>query len=125
MDFRNPNKEERLALEKRDHIFRLVLYASIVADWALFFKAMHTFSTVELNLVSLFQLSGFIFIFSNLNAVQFAVAHEIFHKNGPFDKYLGTFHMIKNLYMHFTYEHLYGHHRRVATPEDPASAEKG
>lgn len=33
--------------------------------------------------------------------------------------------MIKNLYMHFTYEHLYGHHRRVATPEDPASAEQG
>ncbi len=27
--------------------------------------------------------------------------------------------------MHFTYEHLYGHHRRVATPEDPATAQKG
>lgn len=33
--------------------------------------------------------------------------------------------MIKNLYMHFTYEHLYGHHRRVATPEDPATSIKG
>jgi alkane 1-monooxygenase len=33
--------------------------------------------------------------------------------------------MAKNLYMHFSYEHLYGHHRRVATPEDPASAEQG
>lgn len=33
--------------------------------------------------------------------------------------------MVKNLYMHFTYEHLFGHHRRVATPEDPASAAKG
>jgi alkane 1-monooxygenase len=33
--------------------------------------------------------------------------------------------MLKNLYMHFTYEHLYGHHRKVATPEDPASAQKG
>ena len=33
--------------------------------------------------------------------------------------------MIKNLYMHFTYEHLYGHHKRVATPEDPATALKG
>lgn len=33
--------------------------------------------------------------------------------------------MAKNLYMHFTYEHLFGHHRRVATPEDPASAEQG
>lgn len=33
--------------------------------------------------------------------------------------------MSKNLYMHFTYEHLYGHHRKVATPEDPASAGQG
>lgn len=30
--------------------------------------------------------------------------------------------MSKNLYTHFTYEHLYGHHRKVATPEDPASS---
>ena len=33
--------------------------------------------------------------------------------------------MSKNLYMHFTYEHLFGHHKRVATEEDPASAEVG
>jgi alkane 1-monooxygenase len=33
--------------------------------------------------------------------------------------------MSKNLYMHFTYEHLFGHHRRVATPEDPASSRQG
>lgn len=32
--------------------------------------------------------------------------------------------MIKNLYMHFSYEHIYGHHRNVATPEDPATAPK-
>ena len=31
----------------------------------------------------------------------------------------------KNLYLHFIYEHLYGHHRNVATPEDAASAPKG
>lgn len=33
--------------------------------------------------------------------------------------------MAKVLYMHFTIEHLYGHHKNVATPLDPASAEKG
>jgi hypothetical protein len=33
--------------------------------------------------------------------------------------------MSKLLYMHFIYEHLWGHHKRVATPEDPASALKG
>ena len=47
------------------------------------------------------------------------------HKQGIFSKILATAHMSKNLYMHFTYEHIYGHHRRVATPEDPASASQG
>lgn len=47
----------------------------MIVDWALFFKVMSIFSTIELNLPNLIKLSGFIFIFSNLNAVQFAVAH--------------------------------------------------
>ncbi len=68
---------------------------------------------------------GLLFINSNLNAAQFAIAHEIFHKNTFFDRFLGTVHMSKLLYMHFTYEHIWGHHKKVATPEDPASAEKG
>lgn len=33
--------------------------------------------------------------------------------------------MLKTLNIHFTTEHVFGHHRRVATPEDPASAAKG
>ena len=33
--------------------------------------------------------------------------------------------MSKNLYMHFYIEHLYGHHKRVATEEDPATSQKG
>lgn len=89
---------------------------TVISDWALFFKVMRMFSETELTLVVIIKLLAFIFIFSNLNAVQFAVSHEIFHKPGSFHKYLGTIHMVKNLYMHFTYEHLYGHHRRVATP---------
>ena len=39
--------------------------------------------------------------------------------------YSGTMDQIKSLYGHFTIEHVYGHHRRVATPDDPASAPKG
>lgn len=33
--------------------------------------------------------------------------------------------MLKTLNIHFTTEHVFGHHRKVATPDDPASAEKG
>jgi alkane 1-monooxygenase len=94
----------------------------MILDWVFFFKAMAFFQAFELSLASVYNMIGLLFIFSNLNAVQFAVAHEVFHKLGFWNKMIGTIHMSKNLYMHFTYEHLYGHHKKVATPEDPATA---
>ena len=94
----------------------------MILDWYFFFTAMNFFSTFEFTVHSTFNLIGLLFIFSNLNAVQFAVAHEIFHKLGFWSRIIGTVHMSKNLYMHFTYEHIYGHHRRVGTPEDPATS---
>ena len=87
----------------------------MIVDWILFFKTMNILTYTEFTLDTTFHLCGFIFIVLNLLATQFSVAHEIFHKQG-FNKYIGTIHMIKNMYMHFTYEHLYGHHRKVATP---------
>ena len=87
----------------------------MIIDWIHFFRMMKTFRAYEIDLSSVGNLIGMVFIDFNLNSVQFAVVHEIFHKGG-FDKYLGTFHMVKNLYMHFTYEHLYGHHKKVTTP---------
>ena len=47
------------------------------------------------------------------------------HRNNPIDRFIATLHQVKCMYMHFTTEHLYGHHKNVATPLDPASAEKG
>lgn len=67
----------------------------------------------------------------HVNAAQFAVAHELMHKPGiqkvigSYLSMLGTLHMLKTLNIHFTHEHVLGHHRRVATAEDPASASKG
>jgi alkane 1-monooxygenase len=60
-----------------------------------------------------------------LSTTGFLISHELFHKNGWLNKAIGTLHQIKYLYMHFTVEHVQGHHKRVSTPEDPASAPKG
>lgn len=78
-------------------------------------------STYDIATDGVFKLIGILYIYGNLSATHFTIAHELFHKGGM-HRYLGTLHMSKNLYTHFTYEHIYGHHRRVATPEDPASA---
>ncbi len=105
--------------------FKMALFVSIIVDWALFWKILQYFSTFQFTIVGTFNLIALWMIFSNINAVQFATAHEIFHKQQKIYRILGTVHMIKNLYVHFTYEHLYGHHRKVATPQDPASAQQG
>jgi alkane 1-monooxygenase len=79
-----------------------------------------------------YDLIPLVFLSALLASMSFLIAHELIHKDNSTDKFfgktlinIGTIHQIKNFYMHFTIEHLYGHHKKVATPEDPASAPKG
>ena len=53
------------------------------------------------------------------------VGHEVGHRSGRTGKYSALLLMGSSLYPHFLLEHNRGHHRRVATPEDPASAQQG
>lgn len=69
--------------------------------------------------------AGIIFLCGNLAASNINIAHELFHKDNFLDKFLGTFTLSRNLYVHFAIEHLHGHHKNVATPKDPASSIKG
>ena len=103
----------------------MTLYAAIILDWAIFFRTCIMMQYFTLSWSTLFHIVGIIFITINLNAAQFAVAHEIMHKPGKFYRILATLHMSKCYYMHFTYHHLYGHHMNVATPSDPSTALKG
>ena len=53
------------------------------------------------------------------------VAHELGHKDGSGFKLAAVVLLIPSLYTHFYIEHNRGHHKNVATPEDPATAGKG
>jgi alkane 1-monooxygenase len=53
------------------------------------------------------------------------VAHELGHRHNLFDKWIARLLLLPSLYSHFTLEHNYGHHLKVGTPEDPATARKG
>ncbi len=69
-------------------------------------------------------------IFSTLNTGMLCgvaginIAHELGHRDHPFDRFMARALLIPPLYSHFTYEHNYGHHLQVGTPEDPATARK-
>jgi alkane 1-monooxygenase len=51
--------------------------------------------------------------------------HELGHRRGRLDQALARVVLALPCYGHFTVEHGRGHHRWVATPEDPASARMG
>ena len=53
------------------------------------------------------------------------VAHELVHRSSKFEQLLGRALLLICLYMHFAIEHVYGHHKHVATEEDAATARKG
>lgn len=60
-----------------------------------------------------------------VNGVATNTAHELSHKTGKLEHYLSHVCLAPTGYSHFRIEHPYGHHRRVATPEDPASSQLG
>lgn len=53
------------------------------------------------------------------------VGHELGHRGGRAGRWAAQLLMGSALYAHFWVEHNLGHHVRVATPDDPASAEAG
>ena len=53
------------------------------------------------------------------------IGHELGHKRGAFERWLAKLVLAPTGYGHFHVEHNRGHHRDVATPEDPASSRLG
>lgn len=53
------------------------------------------------------------------------VGHELGHRSKKFEQLLAKMLLLSSLYMHFFIEHNKGHHKKVGTPEDPASARYG
>ncbi|NBO66505.1 MAG: helix-turn-helix domain-containing protein, partial [Acidobacteria bacterium] len=56
---------------------------------------------------------------------RFNLAHELGHKKESQERWLSRLALTQTGYGHFYIEHNRGHHVRVATPDDPASARMG
>ena len=50
--------------------------------------------------------------------------HELIHKKEWYNKAIGTWAYTKFMYTHFLDEHIKGHHKYIATLEDPATARR-
>jgi alkane 1-monooxygenase len=60
-----------------------------------------------------------------VSGIAINTAHELGHKRERLEKWLSKVALAQSGYGHFFIEHNRGHHVRVATPEDPASARLG
>jgi alkane 1-monooxygenase len=60
-----------------------------------------------------------------VSGVAINTAHELGHKRASVERWLSKVALAQSGYGHFFIEHNRGHHVRVATPEDPASARLG
>jgi alkane 1-monooxygenase len=58
-------------------------------------------------------------------AMGITLAHEMGHRAAALDRWLARALLVSVAYGHFYVEHNRGHHARVATPEDPATAPRG
>jgi len=58
-------------------------------------------------------------------AIAIVVAHELMHRPSALEQRLAEVLMASTTYTHFCVEHVSGHHKRVATPDDPATARLG
>jgi alkane 1-monooxygenase len=60
-----------------------------------------------------------------VSGIAINTAHELGHKRASLERWLSKIALAQSGYGHFFIEHNRGHHVRVATPEDPASARLG
>jgi alkane 1-monooxygenase len=68
---------------------------------------------------------GLVLSVGGINGVAINTAHELGHKRSRWERTLALVALAPVAYGHFFVEHNRGHHARVATPADPASARLG
>ncbi len=120
-DSSNPPESAVGQLEDNRY-YRLIVYAYIPTQfiltiWAAWLVAQGGLSNL--------QLVGLIFTTGAINGIAINTAHELGHKKAAIDRWLAKLTLAPVAYGHFYIEHNKGHHKNVATPDDPASSKMG
>jgi alkane 1-monooxygenase len=118
----NPTSEEE-EQNKRNWFFDILLWIWVPLQlgfmtWGFGKIAFDQLTTLEFIGVSL--STGII-----TGGIGINIAHELMHRQGSFDRALAEILMSLVSYNHFCIEHVYGHHKNVATPNDPATSRFG
>jgi alkane 1-monooxygenase len=120
-DENNPPEEIVPQLEE-DRYYRLLTWFTVPMHFIVLVAIAWFVGTQSLTLWSVLALAVTAGSYSGLGI---NTAHELGHKKPAFERWLAKIVLAVPTYGHFCIEHNRGHHRDVATPEDPASARMG
>jgi alkane 1-monooxygenase len=103
--------------------FRAITWAWVPMQYAMIAWGASVVASGDLTALALAGLTVSTGLIAGTVGITFA--HELVHRPGTLELALGEILLASTSYTHFAIEHVYGHHRRVGTPEDPATAQLG
>ncbi len=110
--------EEELA--KKNKGYDVLLYLVVAVQYLALYEFL---SSMKNDTLAWHETTGRILVMGMLCGVfGINVGHELGHRANKIEQVLAKALLLTSLYMHFFTEHNKGHHKRVATPEDPSSA---
>ncbi|RYY85845.1 MAG: alkane 1-monooxygenase, partial [Chitinophagaceae bacterium] len=109
-------------LARRNPVYDWLLYAIVPLQWGalLLFLWQLRLPWSTFDLVGKTAVMGLLCGTFGIN-----VGHELGHRKAKGERFLAKLLLLSSLYLHFYIEHNRGHHKRVATHEDPSSARYG
>lgn len=125
--FIKPNPSNMSAAEeemaRKNKAYDILLYLVVVFQYVALFEFLQS---MKEDTLAWYDAAGRVAVMGLLCGVfGINVGHELGHRVSKFEQTLAKALLLTSLYMHFFTEHNKGHHKRVATPEDPSSARMG
>ena len=115
------NKKDEELNENLLHSFSIIIVLPCILFLIIY--GLMIVSDITMNFITIAALGAAVGMSGG--SIGITTAHELIHRQSKFMRSLGVILLILCLYGHFRIEHVYGHHRNVATKEDPATARKG
>ena len=115
--------QETALLEKNSRLYDWILYLAVPVQVGMLIYFLYVIAATPYDSLEFY---GRIFAMGLMCGVMgINIGHELGHRPERIDQLLGEILLLTSLNTHFLPYHNEGHHREVATPQDPATAKKG
>ncbi len=115
---KNIDQKTKVSILKK-RVFDWMLYLNLPIVYFILIITLYTTSIIPLEIYEITGIiisTGIVFGTNGIN-----VGHELGHRFTK-ERFFGKALLLPSLYLHFYIEHNFGHHQKVATKEDPATA---